>query len=46
VDNSTRGPSRKKRASQIENQDETYVDVKVFLNKKKPNRKKIFLRIN
>jgi hypothetical protein len=32
VDNSTRGPSRKKQASQAENQDETYVDVKVFFN--------------
>jgi len=33
VDNSTRGPSRKKQASQAENQDDVYVDVKVFFNK-------------
>lgn len=31
IDNSSRGPSRKKRASQTENQDEPYVDVKVFI---------------
>ena len=30
IDNSSRGPSRKKRPSQTDNQDEPYVDVKVY----------------
>lgn len=30
IDNSSRGPSRKKRLSQADTQDEPYVDLKVF----------------
>lgn len=32
IDNSSRGPSKKKRLSQVDNQDEPYVDVKVCLS--------------
>jgi hypothetical protein len=38
MDNSSgRLSSRKKRANQVENQEEPYIDVKVFINKKKNN---------
>jgi hypothetical protein len=43
TDNSSGGPSRKKRHSQTENHDEPYIDVKVFFPKKfEMNRKKKF----
>lgn len=40
MDNSSRGPSRKKRATPTDTQDEPNVDVKVFINENFITKKK------